>query len=219
MTTLRLTTTPSAELVTTTGGRLSSGGLTTTTTLRAGGGVVAGAAVATRRVGRVDAARRRRSGPIVDRDLRRRGRGDGRRRDGRLRAAGASTDGRHRNERRPIAQLDLLAARREEALDARVVHAVLELLDHGLVQPLHEQPHGVLGRVGLVLVLLRREDRPADEQVREQTGVLRPRVLGLHVEDVTVELDVVVVAEDRATHGLRHGRGHEQYIAICSDSP
>jgi hypothetical protein len=41
----------------------------------------------------------------------------------------------------------------------------------------------------------------------------------LHVEDVTVELDVVVVAQDGATHGLRHGRGQAAVYRYMFDSP
>ena len=79
-----------------------------------------------------------------------------------------------------------------------VVLAVRQLPDHRLVQLLHQRADRVLVALGVVLLLLRREDRPLVEEVRVEARVALARILGLHVEHAPAVAQVVVVPEDRA---------------------
>ena len=113
-----------------------------------------------------------------------------------------------------------LAARDEERADARVVLAVRQLLDHRLVQLLHQRPHGLLWRARIVFLLLGREDRPLVEQMRVQAGVTLARVLGLNVKHATAVTEVVVVAQDGAlANALGHGRGQRELYRRTTEIP
>ena len=82
-------------------------------------------------------------------------------------------------------------------LDLGVERPRPQLLQHRLVLRLHQLLHLAVLVCRGVVDALGGEDGAAEEQVREDVGVLQAGVFGLHVVQAAGVPDVVVVTEER----------------------
>ena len=87
----------------------------------------------------------------------------------------------------------------EERQKLRIVTAVLQVAQDGLVLALHQAAHDVRRGDGVVLVALRGDDASAEVQMREDAVMARTGIFCLDVEHPASVLEVVVVAKHRAT--------------------